>query len=86
MQHRGMEIVDAHRIFLGFETELIRRTVDCPTFDAAAGHPDTETIVIVIPAHLGFPGPAQLHCRSTTELSAPKNESVLKQPALFQVR
>lgn len=54
MQDGGVQIVDTDRIFLGFETELVGRTVNCSPTDPTAREPDTETIMIVIATKFAF--------------------------------
>ena len=80
-----MEIVHADGIFLCLEAELVSRTIDGTALNAASGHPDAESIMIVIPSHLRFAGTTQLDGRGATELPAPEDESIFKQAALLQI-
>ena len=48
-QDRGMQVVDVHRLLHGFESELVRRPVYLATLHPATGHPQSKSIVVVIP-------------------------------------
>ena len=50
VQDRGMHVGDVMRMLDGMEAEFICSAVDGAAFDAAAGHPDTEAIRMMIAA------------------------------------
>ena len=49
-QQRGMQIVNMHAVFDGFEAELVGRAMNVSAFDAAAGQPGGEAVMIVVAA------------------------------------
>ena len=51
-QNSRVQIVDVHRLFLGGETELVRRPVNRAALHAAARQPDGEPVVVMVAAVL----------------------------------
>src|SRR5687767_10634620 len=70
-----VNIGDIMAVFNSVEAEFVGRAVNNAPFQAAAGHPDTEAeIVMVPPAHV-------LRSRGAAELSGKHDERLVKQPA-----
>ena len=76
-ENRGVQIVNVHRIVDGFGTVFISLSVGEAALGAAAGHPHSVAAVVVVAAVtvLGGGGAA--------EFSAPDNQRVFEQAALF---
>ena len=70
--------MDSNDILDRAVSELIRGTVDGSTFDAAAGHPDTEGIDVVIAA-------CTLTHRCPAKFAAPNDQCRVQHPALLKV-
>src|SRR5688500_11094281 len=81
MEDRGMQVVDAGRVFLGLEAELVGRAIDGAATDAAAGQPDAEAVVVVVAAKLALAIAAQLDRGRAAELAAPNDQRVLEHAA-----
>jgi hypothetical protein len=54
-QDRGVEIVNVNLVLNRSETKFVGRAVDVATFDAAAGEPGGEAVMIVV-ATVNFAG------------------------------
>jgi len=78
--HRGVQVMDVDFVFHRAEAEVIRRANGLATANAAAGHPDAETVRAVVAALVS------LQYRCATELAAPHNERAVEQAALLEVR
>ena len=50
VQQRGMQVMNAGRLLDRFETEVIGRSVSDPAANSAAGQPDAESVMVVVPA------------------------------------
>ena len=72
VQYGGMEIVHVHAILYGGTAELVCRTVGESGFHSTAGHPDGESVVVMVAAFL------TLRSRRATELAAPDDESFIE--------
>ena len=48
IKERRVQIMDMNFVFDGREAEFVRSAVDVPPFDAAAGDPGGEAVVIVV--------------------------------------
>src|SRR5262245_48447971 len=79
VQDRGMQIVNVDSVFDGRETEFVGRAVADPALHASTGHPDRETVMVVIAAFLSF------GCRRAAELATPDDERFVEQSALFEI-
>src|ERR1041385_7809301 len=66
-------------VFDGMETEFVRSSVDDALLDARAGHPDGESVGIVV-ASVGA-----LAARRSPKFSGPHDERVLEHAALFEI-
>ena len=44
----GVDVVDGDRILFGLEAEFVGRSVNGPAADAAARHPDAESVGVVV--------------------------------------
>src|SRR3954454_6411820 len=80
--------MDADLVLDGLEAELVGGAVDVAALDAAAGHPDGETVVVVVAAvHLAHvrAGGGELDGGGAAELAAPDDQGVLEHPALLQI-
>ena len=80
VQQGRVDIMDVHRVLGRVITILIRCTVTHPTPHTSTGHPHRETLGIVVTSICGA-----LSGRSSAKLTAPENQSVVQQSALFQV-
>ena len=67
-EHRGVQVVDVDFVFHCAEAEVIRRANGLAAANAAAGHPDAETVRAMVTALVA------LQHRCATELAAPHNE------------
>ena len=78
-RHRGVQVVDLDFVFNRFVSVLIGCPVNCSTFDAATGQPQTETerIMIATVAALGKWCPPKL--------AGPDDERFFEQSPLFQI-
>ena len=88
MQNGGVQIVEMDAVVDGFESEIVGGAVDVAAFDAAAGHPHGETVVVVVAAFaepLVGAGRGQFDGRCAAEFAAPQDEGFVEQTALFQV-
>ncbi len=77
----GMEVMNGNRVVGGFESKVIRRPINGPSFDPASGQPDSESVVIMIAAVER----RQFRDRSSSKFSAPKNKRVLEKAPLFEI-
>jgi hypothetical protein len=79
VQHRRVNVGHIVPVRDRVETQLIGRSLNNPSLDAAAGHPDREAVVMMIAAvgALGTGRPA--------ELGRPDHDRVVEQAALLQV-
>ncbi len=85
MEEGGVEVMDADAAFDGTEPEFVGGTVSHAAADTGAGQPDAEAVVIVIATELGFAAIAQFDGWGSTELTAPEDEGVLEETALFEI-
>src|SRR6266545_5646780 len=83
-QDRGIEVVDVHGIFHDVVTELIGVAVADAGLDAAAGHPDRIAAPVMVAAVVVFFDFA-LAIDRAPEFTAPDNQCVVQQAALFEV-
>ncbi len=79
-EHRGVQVVDVDFVFYGAEAEVVRCANRLATKNAAAGHPDAETVRTVVAALVAL----QHWC--ATELAAPHNQRAVEQAAPLEVR
>ena len=87
MQHRRVQVVDRHRILDGPEPEVVGRSMDGTALDAAAGHPEREAPMVVVPAlRRSRSVLPHLHRRCSPELPSAQNERALQHAALLQIR
>ena len=77
VQNGGMEIVYMHGVLGGGTAELVRRTIGKTRLHAAAGHPDGESVVVVVAAFLSFAS------GSAAEFTAPDDERFIEQSTEF---
>ncbi len=80
VEDRGVQVVDVHRVLDGLVAELVGLAVGDPGLHAAAGHPEGESLVVVVAA-VGV-----LPVRRAAELAAPDHQRVVEQPPRAQVR
>ena len=77
MQHRGVDIVHRLLVLLGGEAEFVGAANDGASFDSTAGHPDGESIGIVV---------AAVHAlgdRQAAEFAVPDDEGGIEETAGF---
>ena len=77
-----VEVVHVHFVFLGKVAELIRRTVDDPRLDPAAGHPNGEAVRMMIATETRT---TSLRHWRPPELTAPDHQRFIQQTALLEV-
>ena len=73
--------MDADFVHGGFEADFIALTMMVTAFDSASAHPYGEGMWVVIAARFG----RFLRDRKTTKFTAPDDERLIEQPALFQI-
>src|SRR5690349_8788849 len=84
VQHRGMEIMNMDGILRDVVGEIVRRSVGQAALDAATGHPQREAARMMITAKAVLLDLALAVTRAA-ELTAPNDQRVVEQAALFQV-
>ena len=88
MQAGGVKVMHVHRIFHDTETEFIRGSIGDAFLQSSAGHPDGEAFLVVVPSRSSLgagPGVVFLNHGGASEFSAPNDQGVLEESALFQV-
>ena len=81
VQNGGVEIVDAHAILHGLESDVVGGAVDGAALGAAAGHPDAEAAGTVVAAGLAL----TLGDRQAPEFPAPDDQRGIQESALLQI-
>src|SRR5262249_54870483 len=81
VQEGGVQVVDVDLVRDGGEAELVGGAVDVAAFDAAAGQPHREAVVVVVAAAEG----GQFGDGGAAELAAPQDEGAVEQAALVEV-
>ena len=79
-QDGGVNVGDVMPILDGVESQLVGRAVDDAPLDPAAGHPDRESVIVVVAA-IGALGAG-----SSAELRGPDDHGFIEQAATLQVR
>ena len=88
MQAGGVKVMHVHRIFHDTETKFIRGSIRDAFLQSPTGHPDGEAFPVVVPSwsSLGAgSGVVFLNHGGASEFSAPNDQGVLEESALFQV-
>src|SRR5262245_21595268 len=85
MEHGGVKVVDGGAVFHRAKAEFIGGSIDRSAADAAAGHPDGETVVIMVTPEFGFAVAAEFHGGGASKFAAPKHQGVVKHAALFEI-
>ena len=80
VQDGRMEVVDVGSIFDGSQPKYIGSAIAETGFDSATGHPDRETVVIVVTPFLAFGS------RGSAKFSSPQDQRLVEQSALFKIR
>ena len=84
MQERGLEILDVDAVFDDFVAKFIGGTVNVTSFESAAGHPDAETVRMVIaPQELASVACLDHWCAA--KLTAEHDERFVQHAPLFEV-
>ena len=78
-QDRRVDIVGIKAHFGGLDAEFVSRAEDLAAFHAAAGHPHTETVGVVVAAVIAL-GEGR-----AAEFAAPDYEGGIEQAAAFEV-
>ena len=73
----------AHRIFHGLQAELVSGSVNGSPFDAATGHPHTESIRAMIATPI-LTADLTLSHWQPAELTAPDDQGAVQQAALLE--
>src|SRR4051812_30995872 len=67
MHHRGMNVGHVMRVFDGMKPKLVGRAVDNSPLEPAPGHPDGETVRMVVAAGPCLVEARHLQCRRPSE-------------------
>ena len=78
VEHGGVEVADVDGVFDGIVAEVVGSSVDGAAIDSAAGKEHGVTLDVVVAS-------AALCHRSASELAAPDDQCVVKQPAALEV-
>ena len=88
VENGGVQVVHMDRILLGFESKIIRGSVNGAGLYATARHPVREPVVVVIPsigvARIRSWG-RQLDCGRSPKLSTPDHQGLVQHSALLEV-
>ena len=79
----GVQVVDVDLSLSDALTDVIGCAVDVPSFDPTTGHPDGESVAVVLATDLRIDG--ALGRGGASELAAPEHEGILQHPTLFEV-
>lgn len=85
MKDGGVKVMHRDGITRDMPGEIIRLTMNLPTFDTAASHPQTEGARMMVATGDGFVSRPILAQRRAPEFTAPDYERGVKQAALFEV-
>ena len=84
VEHGGVEVADVVRILGNLPTEIVGRADGMAALDAGSGHPDGEAAAMMVAAGHGRTEFA-LRVNGAAELTAPDDERVFQQAALFEI-
>src|SRR4051812_5033814 len=79
MQDRGVEVGDHGAVFGGVVAELVGGAVGLAAADAAAGEPEAEALLVMVPPFAG------LADRGAAEFATPHEEHAVQQAAALEV-
>ena len=79
VEQRGVKVVDVDFVFHGLVTELVGRSMMDSAFDAAAGHPDGESLGIVVATG------AALRVGGAAKFSTPNDKRFIKQSTACEI-
>src|SRR5262249_20443798 len=88
VEHRGVKVMNMHRVLDSFVAEFIRGAVNVTPLYAASSEPNGESVMIMI-APFTFArraGGGNLHCGSPPKSPAANHKCFGKQAALLQIR
>ncbi len=85
MKDRRLEIVDMDGVFGDVEPEVIGRADGLTGLDTATGHPHAEGLGVMIAATTAAEGGTGFDHGCAPEFTAPDDEGVVEEPALFQI-
>ena len=80
-----MEVVHMHSVFGRVPADFIGGADNLASLDAPAGHPDGESVRMVIAAGSLWVSSAVFAKRSAAELAGPDDEGFLEEPSTFQI-
>src|ERR1051325_9161758 len=84
MQEGGLQVADGTLPLGDAVTQLIRCAIDDARFDSAPGHPNGETVRVMVAPEENRAAPRLVH-RRAAEFTAPDHERFLEQPPLLEV-
>ncbi len=84
IQDRGIQVVNVDRLLNDVIAKIIRTPVNKSGLDATSGKPHAKAATMMVATIVVLQSP--LAVDSTTKLSAPHNERILKQAASLQVK
>src|SRR5213593_1875217 len=84
MEDGRLEVAHGDLVFYDAVAKFVRLAIDQARFDAATGHPDRETMRVMVASQEQGPAARLVHWRAT-EFAAPDHQCFLEQSPLFQV-
>jgi len=84
MQNGRVQIMDVDLALRGIKAEIVGLSIDDARLDAAARHPDSITVRMMVAAQLIW-SQVTLHHGSAPELAAPDYQSRVQEPAFLQI-
>ena len=84
VQHRGVKVVDVHRILDDIEAEVVGFAVCHSALNPTPGHPDRKGPRMVV-APVGLLGEPALTEDRAAELAAPYDQRIVQHAAVFQI-
>ena len=85
MENRRVQVVDVHFVFDDMKSEFISFSKGDAGFDSASREPHRKGLRVMIAAEFAAGIGIALDHRSAAELTAPEDERIVEQPALFEV-
>ena len=85
MKHRRVQIVHGDGILGDVETQFVGSAIFEPFFHTGAGHPEGETLPVVIPAEVSCFAQISLTVGSAAKFRPPDHKRVLEHAVVFQI-
>src|SRR5690242_20003320 len=84
VEDSGLQVMDAGLVFGDEVAQLVRLSVNCPLFDAAAGQPDAEAVGMMVAAE-ELAAAALFVEWGAAKLATPDDERAVEQAPLLEV-